>query len=180
MSVNTNTQNELMSAQTQEIAMSPMTEAPITAQATTASDVRKSVLKRGSTGPEVTELQKLLNYWGYYCVIDGIFGSNTEQAVKGFQHRVFLPENGIVNSLTWQALYTGAPIKPILRLGSTGENVKIVQKVLSWNGYYNFKIDGDFGTITKVAVVNFQNTVNLPANGIVESRTWHALSKLPH
>ena len=50
-----------------------------------------NVLKKGSTGPAVTELQKNLNLLGYRdnnynkLSIDGSFGAKTEQAVKNFQ-----------------------------------------------------------------------------------------------
>ncbi len=173
---NTITQNESTSNGVREQELS------VTAQATTSNAVKKPVLKRGSTGADVVELQKLLNYWGYYFgAFDGNFGIQTEEAVKGYQHRVFLEEDGIVGSLTWQALYTGAPVNmPVVRRGSTGKYVKIVQEVLYINGYYNFNIDGEFGPITEVAVRNFQMNSNLTADGVVGYRTWHALSKLPH
>ncbi|MGL5064487.1 MAG: peptidoglycan-binding domain-containing protein, partial [Microcoleus sp.] len=84
-----------------------------------ASGLAKPTLKRGSTGPAVKELQQLLFHWGYYYgAIDGIFGPYVENAVKNYQHRVFLAEDGVVGSLTWQALYSGAPVNmPILMNG---------------------------------------------------------------
>jgi peptidoglycan hydrolase-like protein with peptidoglycan-binding domain len=145
------------------------------------SGLIKPTLRRGSTGQAVKELQQLLFHWQYYFgLIDGIFGVYVEMAVKEYQHRVFLPEDGIVGSLTWQALYSGAPIKPILMMGSSGNDVKIVQNVLKLNGYYFGTVDGFFGPMTKVAVIQFQTNKGLPADGIVGNRTWHALSKLPH
>jgi peptidoglycan hydrolase-like protein with peptidoglycan-binding domain len=85
-----------------------------------------------------------------------------------------------VGSTTWQALYSGAPIKPILMIGSSGNDVKIVQNVLKLNGYYFGAVDRFFGPMTKVAVIQFQTAKGLPADGIVGKRTWHALSNLPH
>ncbi|MEG4808488.1 peptidoglycan-binding protein [Microcoleus sp. F8-D3] len=147
-----------------------------------ASGIMKPTLRRGSTGQAVKELQQLLFHWGYYFgAIDGIFGVYVENAVKGYQHRVFLAEDGIVGPLTWQALYSGAPVNmPILMIGSSGNAVKIVQNLLKLNGYYFGFVDGYFGVMTKVAVIQFQTIKGLPADGIVGSRTWHALSKLPH
>ena len=146
-----------------------------------ASRLIKPTLRRGSTGQAVKELQQLLFHWQYYFgLIDGVFGVQVENAVKGYQHRVFLTEDGIVGSITWQALYSGAPIKPILMNGSSGNDVKIVQNVLKLNGYYFGVVDGFFGPMTKVAVIQFQTNKALPADGIVGARTWHALSKLPH
>ena len=147
-----------------------------------ASGLMKPTLKKGSTGQAVKELQKLLFHWGYYLgAIDGIFGVYVENAVKGYQRRVFLTEDGIVGSITWQALYSGAPVNmPILMNGSSGNAVKIVQNVLKLNGYYFGFVDGYFGTMTKVAVIYFQTNQGLSPDGIVGPRTWHALSKLPH
>ena len=146
-----------------------------------ASRLIKPTLRRGSTGQAVKELQQLLFHWQYYFgLIDGVFGVYVESAVKDYQHRVFLTEDGIVGSITWQALYSGAPIKPILMNGSSGNDVKIVQNVLKLNGYYFGVVDGFFGPMTKVAVIQFQTNKALPADGIVGYRTWHALSNLPH
>ena len=146
------------------------------------SGLGKPILQIGSTGQAVKEVQQLLFHWQYYFgLIDGIFGAYVESAVKQYQHRVFLPEDGIVGSLTWQALYSGAPVNmPILMNGSSGNAVKIVQNVLQFNLYYFGTIDGLFGPMTRVAVIQFQTAKVLPADGIVGKRTWHALSKLSH
>ena len=144
--------------------------------------LNKPTLQIGSTGQAVWELQQLLYHWGYYFgPFDGNFTIQVKNAVIAYQHRVFLIEDGIVGSLTWQALYSGAPVNmPILMNGSSGNAVKIVQKVLKMNGYYSGFVDGFFGPMTDVAVRHFQISKNLPQDGIVGYRTWHALSKLPH
>ncbi|AFZ08904.1 Peptidoglycan-binding domain 1 protein [Oscillatoria nigro-viridis PCC 7112] len=147
-----------------------------------ASGLNKPTVRRGSTGQAVKEVQQLLYHWGYYFgPIDGIFGIEVENAVKRYQHRVFLKEDGIVGPLTWEALYSGAPVNmPVLMKGSSGNPVKIVQNVLKINGYYFGSIDGFFGPMTDVAVRQLQINKALPQDGIVGYRTWHALSKLPH
>ena len=147
------------------------------------SGLLKPTLRRGSTGPTVKELEQLLFHWKYYFgLIDGIFGVEVEKAVKGYQHRVFLAEDGVVGPLTWQALYSGAPVNmPILMNGSSGNAVKLVQNVLKLNNNCSGGVvDGSFGSITEAAVKKFQTAQGLPADGIVGSKTWHALSKLPH
>lgn len=157
-----------------------------TAQSTLAfaetTGVNKPTLQMGSTGQAVKELQQLLFHWGYYFgSIDGIFGVQVYNGVIGYQHRVFLKEDGIVGPLTWEALYSGAPVNmPIVMKGSSGNAVKIVQNVLKINGYYFGFIDGLFGPMTDVAVRQLQLSMALPQDGIVGYRTWHALSKLPH
>jgi len=167
--------NETMALVTDTTAQSSLAFAETTG-------VNKPTLQMGSTGQAVTELQQLLYHWAYYFgPIDGIFGVQVQNAVKGYQHRVFLKEDGIVGSITWEALYSGAPVNmPIVMKGSSGNAVKIVQNVLKINGYYFGSIDGFFGTMTDVAVRQLQISKTLPQDGIVGYRTWHALSKLPH
>lgn len=58
----------------------------------------------GSTGSDVTELQKLLNQNGYSLDVDGIFGSKTQAAVKDYQEKNSLTVDGIVGVNTWGAL----------------------------------------------------------------------------
>jgi len=61
----------------------------------------KSYLKRGDTGPEVRKLQQQLNeVYLSSLTIDGVFGKNTFDAVKGFQRRYDLAEDGIVGNET--------------------------------------------------------------------------------
>ncbi|MGD2184136.1 peptidoglycan-binding domain-containing protein [Lusitaniella coriacea] len=151
-------------------------------QTTTTALFQKPILKHGSSGAEVVELQRLLAHWGYYYgLFDGIFNDIVEDAVKAYQHRVFLEEDGIVGPLTWKALYTGAPVNmPVLRRGSSGDAVRTLQNVLYLNGYYPYIIDGIFGPLTEVAVRSFQTDSGLVPDGIVGPRTWHALSKAYH
>jgi peptidoglycan hydrolase-like protein with peptidoglycan-binding domain len=144
--------------------------------------LNKPTLQIGSTGQAVKELQQLLYHWGYYSgPFDGNFTLAVQNAVIAYQHRVFLIEDGIVASITWQALYSGAPVNmPTLMNGISRNAVKIVQNVLKLNGYYFGFTDGFFGTLTYLAVRQLQMDSDLPVDGIVSYRTWHAISKLPH
>ena len=58
------------------------------------------LLKRGSKGDDVIELQNQLNKLGYSLEADGIFGGQTETAVKDFQSKNGLDVDGIVGSVT--------------------------------------------------------------------------------
>lgn len=58
-----------------------------------------SIMKKGTRGESVKWLQWALNNLGYNCgAIDGIYGQNTEKAVKEFQAAAFV--DGIVGPLT--------------------------------------------------------------------------------
>lgn len=57
----------------------------------------------------------------------------------------------------------------ILKKGSQGENVKILQKFLG------LKDDGDFGPKTETAVIVWQKSNGLKADGIVGPKTWSAM-----
>ena len=61
--------------------------------------------KYGSRGDEVKQIQTKLKDWGYYNGnVDGIFGSETEKAVKSFQRKNNLTADGIVGDKTLAAL----------------------------------------------------------------------------
>lgn len=70
-----------------------------------------SILRQGSSGPDVITLQYLLDIISeYYPEIpglaqDGIFGSGTRQSVIAFQQAMGLNADGVVGPLTWKALY---------------------------------------------------------------------------
>ena len=62
------------------------------------------VLRRGSFGDVVEELQTLLNKNGAMLTVDADFGSTTELAVKNFQKKKKMTVDGIVGKKTWDAL----------------------------------------------------------------------------
>lgn len=62
-----------------------------------------------------------------------------------------------------------------LKVGSKGEDVKTLQRVLSNLGY-GLIVDGDFSEITREAVVAFQEEHGLEPDGIVGPKTFAALS----
>lgn len=67
--------------------------------------VELPVLKPGLVGPAVARLQERLRVLGVYTgAIDGIFGRQTEAAVRQIQRRYQLQVDGIVGPSTWQAL----------------------------------------------------------------------------
>ena len=70
-----------------------------------------SGLQVGDSGEKVRLLQYMLSVLSQYISgippisVDGIFGNNTRNAVLAAQRRFRLPETGIVDSATWDAIY---------------------------------------------------------------------------
>lgn len=61
----------------------------------------RPLLKRGSTGPDVEVLQRLLG-----VTVDGRFGADTETAVRVFQAKAGLAVDGRCGQYTWRELLT--------------------------------------------------------------------------
>ena len=61
--------------------------------------------------------------------------------------------------------------------GSQGEAVVTLQGELNWIFGYDVPVTGYFGPETDAAVRDFQTRAGLPANGIVDPTTWHALGE---
>ena len=65
----------------------------------------EALSKYGSSGEEVRTIQTKLKNWGYYDgEIDGIYGSETQEAVKWFQEKNGLNVDGIAGVQTLRAM----------------------------------------------------------------------------
>ena len=72
------------------------------------------LLKQGSTGAAVVDLQTKLKEQGFDPgAIDGIFGRNTKQALITFQNSVGLTPDGIAGKNTWAALNANRIKRPL-------------------------------------------------------------------
>ncbi len=75
------------------------------ASASNIQAIAAAVLKQGSKGDEVREVQRRLKLWGYYNgAVDGSFGAGTKAAVIYFQKKNGLTADGIVGKSTYKAL----------------------------------------------------------------------------
>ena len=86
----------------------------------------------GSRGQEVINIQTKLKQWGYYTgAVDGIFGSQTYQAVRRFQTKNGLAVDGIVGTKTLAAL--GLPTGDSATAAtttSTSKDVNILARII--------------------------------------------------
>ncbi|MCL6472906.1 MAG: M15 family metallopeptidase [Firmicutes bacterium] len=65
------------------------------------------LLKRGSRGESVKDLQRRLNEKGYRLVVDGIFGPKTAAALANWQKRCNLRRSAQTDPQTWASLVRG-------------------------------------------------------------------------
>ena len=129
------------------------------------------LLKKGDSGPDVKELQTLLDdngFWTYHTITD-YFGSVTETAVKNFQSDKKITVDGLVGDTTYSYLLNGVKNDIMLKKGDTGSEVKEVQQMLG------ITADGIFGSGTESSVKNFQSDNGLVADGIVGPKTYETL-----
>jgi peptidoglycan hydrolase-like protein with peptidoglycan-binding domain len=70
-------------------------------------------------GDEVKVLQTILKQDGFSVDGDGVFGPETESAVKRFQGEHGLADDGVVGPMTWSALTGTAPPDPAAVLPTT-------------------------------------------------------------
>jgi peptidoglycan hydrolase-like protein with peptidoglycan-binding domain len=153
----------------------------------------KSIWGPGSSGDKVREIQKIVG-----VSQDGVYGPKTQAAVAQWQSNIRISADGIWGPATEQATHDlfvflsnlpaveqtvpdsaffaalNEATKQVLRRGSTGGAVKILQTGLNGRGY-PLVGDGVFGSGTDAAVRRFQSDRGLMVDGIVGPQTWVAL-----
>lgn len=149
----------------------------------------------GDEADEIATIQTALKQLKLYSAgITGHYGEKTETAVKKFQKKYALEDNGVVDEATRAALYEAAGITytagsssssgasssnssvsssggTTLRYDMRSDAVLKLQQDLSKLGYYSGTISGHFGSKTEAAVMSFQKANGLSADGIAGSKT---------
>ena len=169
------------------------------------------ILSQGDAGNNVEILQEQLNRIAEnYPAIpkiptpNGYFDLNTEDAVRTFQEIFDLEATGRVDKATWYSIkryYTGVknlaelvsegvslqeaelPFITEFGVGTTGEEVRLIQYYLAVIAYFNgaiplISIDGVYGQPTVDAVSAFQSFYGLTPTGIVDEATWNLLKDI--
>lgn len=162
-------------------------------------------IRQGARNVYVQEIQFFLQKIALFTEdvptvkIDSSFGSATRSAVIAFQKLAGLTADGIVGRATWNALVRAyqdtlnvdVPSQSImpeysgvaLRLGSTGENVRIVQNALNainqaQGNLSSLAVDGIYGNATESAVRVYQQNNGLSVDGVVGRATWNSLRSI--
>lgn len=176
----------------------------------TLSDVTKQYEKEsnlGDSGANIRNIQYFLNYLAEFYSeipqvdIDGIFGTQTENAVKAFQALFELPITGSVDLPTYDTLYRTylgfiqtLPFKYLdgeiypypgipLRRGAESEVVRLLQEYLNYISQFIEQIPsvsptGYFGQRTEESVIAFQRLYGIEPSGTVGAPTWNAITSL--
>ncbi|TPE67845.1 peptidoglycan-binding protein [Halalkalibacterium halodurans] len=163
-----------------------------TSSSTPSSTSNSTILRFGSSGQAVRDLQEKLKAKGFYNhSITGQYGRITTEAVREFQRANRLSVDGIAGPQTLAALTNQAPAASapqynapvqqttVLRQGSRGDAVRDLQRSLKDLGYYRMSVDGIFGAGTTTAVREFQRKMGLTVDGIAGPQTLNALNVNP-
>ncbi len=175
---------------------------------TVQSSYPGSPLRLGSSGTDVRRIQTFLNRirQNYPLIptispVDGVFGAQTQEAVKVFQRTFNLTSDGVVGIGTWNKIsqiYTAVtglselngegerigvgttPPTSVLRQGSRGNDVLQLQFLLNYIAQFYPSVltvtqDSVFGSGTANAVKSFQTQFGLTADGVVGPATWNKL-----
>lgn len=166
------------------------------------------LLRLGSAGNDVRDVQVRLNRISrnYPSIpkiprADGIFGSETDAAVKAFQRIFSLTQDGVVGRDTWYAIARvynavkrisdlrseGIPAEDVedvfaseLKRGDMGIAVRELQYLLSFISLFNDRvrevdIDGVYGAATQNALESFQQAYSFDRTSSVTPKVWDEL-----
>ncbi|MEX2550539.1 MAG: N-acetylmuramoyl-L-alanine amidase [Nitriliruptoraceae bacterium] len=142
------------------------------------------LIRFGSVGPEVEDVQRRLGALGLACSEDpGVFDRTTEAAVRTFQQRRGLIADGIVGRETWQALVgasfqLGDRMLYVTQPMMHGDDIRDLQRRLNRLGFDCGYDDGLYGPQTVAAVREFQLNTGLLVDGIVGHETIDHLLRL--
>jgi peptidoglycan hydrolase-like protein with peptidoglycan-binding domain len=145
-------------------------------------------LESGGEGRQVRILQHALG-----IAVDGMFGPQTEAAVRAFQASHGLQVDGIVGPQTSAALADGAPavastaavkesVTAHAATASTGDSAgaQSTNPVVRLQEALDVQVDGTFGPETEQAVRHLQASHHLHVDGVVGGETWGVLGIHEH
>ncbi len=137
-----------------------------------AADAPECALAAGMEGEDIKEYQDRLRNLGYLeSEPTGLYGTDTEEAVKLFQERNSLTQTGTVTSETSEMLYSEDVTANFIAYGDKSDAVLSMQEKLISLGYLVGKADGSYGPATLAAVKLFQQKNDLIVDGYLGYQT---------
>ena len=164
--------------------------------------------KRPNESQAIKNLQRYLRKLSYEedsipaPPIDGVFASDTQNALRAFQTLNGLEATGIADQITWELLYTAyrsalsrtSPSRTValfprepddyaLSLGDEGIEVRVLQHMLSelsfdYSELDRLDVNGRFDAPTEAATLAFQRRHVLRETGKVDKATWNSIADL--
>lgn len=136
---------------------------------------RYPVLRPGSRGPGVEAAQCLLRKQHVYAgTPSGRYDARTVKAVKKVQRKLDQKQTGKLTRRTWVALLARGK-QPLVKVGSTGDPVRRLQRSLTAALGKRVTVDGAFSQATEQAVIRYQRKAHLPDTGVVTDEVWDRL-----
>lgn len=128
---------------------------------------------------------------------DGVYSSQTSDAVRSFQENNGLNPTGVTDQDTWERIVEAygpaqietSPAQPIyitlnpgqtFRKGDRHHHINLVQAMLlvlsqAYPGFPIVELTGLFDDATEAAIITLQTLSDLPVNGVLDKRTWKHL-----
>ncbi|MDZ7823000.1 MAG: peptidoglycan-binding domain-containing protein [Ahrensia sp.] len=88
---------------------------------------------------------------------------------------ISLPMIGLAICRCWKRQRADVSLLPTIKIGASGDTVRLLQQRLKVLNYHSGKIDGHFGQMTRAAVLAFQADNHLIEDGVVGPSTYEAL-----
>jgi peptidoglycan hydrolase-like protein with peptidoglycan-binding domain len=182
-----NPYNSLRAAEGKAIATAISSCQPPNAGNLSTLAAARDLLREGSRGEAVRDLQRFLAAIGAAVgSIDGVFGPLTQAAVRHFQSLRGITTDGIVGpqsiaeisrvNTILPAVSVLAPSARTLRPGDRGTDVQSLQQLLHVAGHSPGAADGVYGPKTESAVRSFQSARGITVDGKVGPQTRSTLS----
>ncbi len=105
---------------------------------------------------------------------NGKYDARTVKAVKKAQRKLDQKQTGKVTRRTWVALLARGK-QPLVKVGSTGDPVRRLQRALAAALGKRVTVDGAFSQATERAVKRYQRKAHLPDTGVVTDDVWDRL-----
>lgn len=151
-----------LSAALVTVALAGPAAAAVSAHSTkSVAEAEQSSLSRGATGSQVRALQQTLG-----VLADGVFGVQTERALRRWQQSRALPASGVVDPGTRQALQLRSQRAS---QATPADLVRSVQRALG------VTVDGILGAQSRQALRRFEAARGLPADGVPDKAVLQAL-----